>query len=327
MILLVVSVAALVVAIGLSLAIGTRPVPPHVVLDVILGRPVDPQDYHAVAVLRFPRTVVGLLAGIGLGVAGAVMQALTRNPLADPGLLGVTAGASFFVAIAVSALGVGSPAAYTWFALTGALVAAVAVALIGGSRGKGIDPIRLTLAGVALTAVLTGTVSAIRAAAPRTFNAMLTWEIGSLVNRGWDVIIPIGPVILVGTLLAFFISGRLNTMAMGDDLATTLGTSVAGTRVLAVLAVAALAGGATAIAGPISFVGLMVPHIVRRFSGGDQRWIIGISVLLSPVLLLLSDVLGRLVLWPGEMAVGVVTAFLGAPLLIAIIRQKKVIAL
>ena len=318
---------ALLAVLLASLAIGSRPVPPEVVVQALLGHDVAAGDRRAVVELRVPRTVIGCAVGIALGVAGALIQAVTRNPLADPGILGVTAGSSFFVAIGVVGFGLSSPDQYVWFALAGALVATVAVALVGGSRGGSVDPVRLTLAGVALTAVLAGIVSGLRIADPRTFNALLAWETGSLVDRGWQVAGPVLPFMAVGLGTALLLGGSLNALALGDDVATTLGSTVWVTRAAAVLAVTLMAGGATAIVGPVSFIGLMVPHVARWIGGPDQRWIIGLTVLLAPVLLLTADVLARVVLWPGEMPVGIVTAFVGAPVLIALVRRRKAFAL
>ncbi|MDT0268518.1 iron chelate uptake ABC transporter family permease subunit [Streptomyces sp. DSM 44915] len=320
-------IAALLVVIVLSLGIGSRPVPPDVVLDALLGHPVPEADRRAVVTLRLPRTVLALAVGIALGVAGALVQALTRNPLADPGILGVTAGASFAVALAVAVLGIGSSAGYLAFAFAGALAATVVVALVGGARRASIDPVRLTLAGVAVTAILAGVVSGLRVAEPRTFNALQAWEAGSFVGRGWATAAPVWPFLAAGLLLAVLLAGPLNVVGLGEETAAALGASPWRTRLGTVLAVTLLAGGATAIAGPISFIGLMVPHVARWISGPDQRWITALTVVLAPVLLISADILARVVVWPGEMPVGIVTAFLGAPVLIALARRGRAIAL
>ena len=316
--------AALLVAVAASLAVGSREIPLHTVWDALRGLPVPSGDAAAVLDLRLPRTVIGLTAGMALGVSGAVIQAVTRNPLADPGILGVNAGSAFFVSLAVGLLGVTSPQGYLWFAFLGAFVATVIVSLIGAVGRGAASPARLTLAGVALGAVLTGIVSAIRLSDPKSFEILQVWESGSLHDRGWDVAAPVIPFIAAGLLLAALLGPSLNTMALGDDLAASLGTGVLRTRLLAIVAVTLLAGGATAMAGPITFVGLMIPHIARWIVGPDQRWIIGLTVLLSPVLLLASDILARVVLRPGELPVGVVTAIVGAPVLIVLVRRRRV---
>ncbi|GAA3656205.1 FecCD family ABC transporter permease [Microbacterium marinilacus] len=319
-------IAALAAVVVLSLAIGSRPVPPDVVLAALTGGDVAPADLHAIVELRVPRTVVGVVTGAALGVAGALIQSITRNPLADPGILGVTAGSSFSVALAVALLGASAPTQYAWFAFGGALVATVAVALIGGGAAR-IDPVKLTLAGVAFSAVLTGIVGGLRLSAPRTFNALQVWEAGTLLERGWDVLVPLLPFLAVGLAFALLVGGPLNALALGEDVARSLGAKVGLTRAGAVLAIALLAGGATAVAGPISFLGLMVPHLARALAGPDQRWITGLTLLYAPVILLASDIIARVVLWPGEVPVGIVTAFVGAPVLIALVRRRRVIAL
>jgi iron complex transport system permease protein len=313
----------LVVALALSLAVGSRPVDLGTVWGALTGQDVPSADHAAVVGLRLPRTVLAVLAGSALAVAGALMQALTRNPLADPGILGVSSGAAFAVATGVVLLGVTRPSGYVWFAFGGALVATLAVYLVGSAGRSNASPAQLTLAGVALSAVLTGVIGALRLTDPQRFSVLLTWESGSFQSRGWNVVLPVLPFVLAGLVLAAVVAGALNTLGLGEDLATALGASVQRTRVLAVVAITLLAGGATAMAGPIALVGLMVPHIVRWCVGPDQRWIVGLSALAGPVLILLADVAARVLLWPGELPVGVVTAFVGAPVLIALVRRRK----
>jgi len=320
-------VAALVGLIGASLAIGARDIPLSTVLDALrYGRDVT-LDAAVVVDGRLPRTLIGLLAGVGLGVSGALIQAVTRNPLADPGILGVSFGAAFAVAIAVGVLGITTPTGYVWFAFLGALVATVVVYLIGSAGRHSASPVRLVLAGVAVGAVLSGITSAVVLADPEGFAAMRAWEAGSIADRGWAAIGPVWPFIAVGVVIALALTPSLNAVALGDDLAASLGAHVLRTRILAVVAVTLLAGGATALAGPIAFVGLMVPHLARWIVGPDQRWIVANTVVLAPILLLLADVLGRVITRPGELPVGIVTAFVGAPVLIILIRRQRVSAL
>lgn len=324
---LVVALLVLAAAVLASLAIGSRPVPPLAVWHALTGGSVPAADAAAVVDLRLPRTVVGLLVGAALGAAGAVIQAVTRNPLADPGVLGVTSGAGFFVALSIAFLGVTAPAGYLWFALTGAAVTTVAVFAIGSLGTGGPRPEQLLLAGMALSAVLAGVVSAIRLSDPRRFEALQVWEAGTLRDANWHVVLPALPFLVAGILLALVIGGPLNLLALGDDRATALGSSVIRTRITAIAAITLLAGGATALAGPIAFIGLMIPHVARRVMGPDQRWIVALSLLAAPVLLLAADVAARLVAWPGEVPVGVVTAFLGAPVLIGLVRRGRLGAL
>ena len=320
---LVAALITLVVVIAASLAIGARDMPISEVLGAFFA-PTGSDDQLVVLELRLPRTVLGILVGMGLGLAGGLIQALTRNPLADPGILGVNAGASLAITIGVAFFGISSITGYIWFAFAGALVATVGVYVIGSAgRSRTVDPIRLTLAGVAVAAVLTGLTKAILLTNERAFDAFRSWDVGAIAGRDFDTVTAILPFIVIGTVLALALSHSLNAVALGDDLAASLGTSVNRTRVLSIIAVTVLAGAATAAAGPIGFIGLMIPHIARWIVGPDQRWILGYSVVLSPILLLASDVIGRVVMKPGELQVGVVTAFVGAPVLIALVRRKK----
>lgn len=316
----------LVSVIMLSLMIGARDVPLSVVWETLIGASAD-RDAATVLSLRIPRTVLGLLVGAGLGVAGALIQAVTRNPLADPGILGVNAGSAFAVAIAVGVFGVTSPPAYLWFAFGGALVTTIVVYLIGSAGRASVSPARITLAGVAIGAVLAGITSAMVLADPKGFNAMRAWEAGAIADRGWEVIAVAAPYLVIGLVLAMLLGRALNAIALGDDLARALGSGVLRTRILAIVAVTLLCGTATAMAGPIAFVGLMIPHVARWIVGPDQRWIIAYSMLLAPVLLVSSDILGRILLRPGEIPVGIVTAFLGAPVLVFLVRKQRASAL
>jgi iron complex transport system permease protein len=282
------------------------------------------RDAQVVTTLRIPRTVMGLLVGAALGVAGALIQAVTRNPLADPGILGVNAGSAFAVAMGVGLLGVTAPSGYVWFAFGGALVTTVIVYLIGSIGRGSVSPAQLTLAGVALGAVLSGITSALLLADQETFSVIRAWEAGSFADRGADVIGATAPFLGAGLVIALVLGPALNAVALGDDLAHALGAKVLRTRVLSLLAITLLAGSATAMAGPVAFVGLMIPHIARWIVGPDQRWIIAYSVLLAPVLTVAADVLGRVVLPTGEMQVGIVTAFLGAPVLVLLVRRQRV---
>lgn len=318
----VVAAVGLLVLVLVSIAVGAKQIPLPDVIDALVDNSREGDDF-IIWDLRVPRTVIAVCVGAALGVSGALIQALTRNPLADPGILGVNAGAAFFVALGVAYFSVGSVGGYVWFAFAGALVVTVAVYVIG-SAGRGpADPVRLTLAGVALGAVLSGIVTAMVLLDPRAFDKMRNWNAGSVVGRGYDVLLPVLPFLVVGLLLAATAARSLNAVALGDDLANSLGTSVTRTRVVVIIAVTLLAGGATAIAGPIGFVGLMVPHIARWIVGPDQRWILAYTLVLAPSLLLAADVLGRVVMRPGEIPVGIVTAFVGAPVLIILVRRKK----
>ncbi|SNS38196.1 FecCD family ABC transporter permease [Rhodococcoides kyotonense] len=307
----------------LSIAVGTKSIPLNEVWNGLFAYD-DSNNAVIIRELRVPRTVLGLIVGIALGVSGALIQAMTRNPLADPGILGVNAGAAFFVALAVGVFGFTGIWSYIWFAFLGAILATVAVYALGSMGRAGATPIRLTLAGIALAAVLGGVTSGMLLLDPEAFDKMRFWGAGSLSGRGLDISLAVGPFIALGLILAIVIARPLNAIALGDDLAQSLGAKVKSTRVIGVIAVTLLAGAATAAAGPIGFVGLMIPHMVRWFVGPDQRWILLYTVAAAPCLLLLSDVVGRIVIRPGELQVGIVTAFVGAPVLILLVRRKKV---
>ncbi|MEW2129404.1 iron chelate uptake ABC transporter family permease subunit [Streptomyces sp. NPDC005435] len=314
-------VAALAVLIVLSVMVGSKVIPVSVIRDALFS-PSSSPDQFAVRDFRLPRTIVGLVVGIALGLSGALIQALTRNPLADPGVLGVHAGASFAVTVAVGLLGVRDAQGYMWFAFAGALIVTLLVLALGSTR-KASSPVVMVLAGVCVGAVLGGAREALQLADPDAFDAMRYWNAGSVAGRPLEVVWPVLPFFAVALVLAFAMSGPLNALALGDELAVAQGVRPARTRVLAVIALTLLAGGATAIAGPIGFVGLMVPHVARWIVGPDQRWIFAYSMLLAPSLLLVSDILGRVVMRPGEIPVGIVTAFVGAPVLVALVRRKK----
>jgi iron complex transport system permease protein len=319
---LVVAVMVLAVLLVLSLMIGSTTIAPSVVWDALF-HPMDDLDHFAVRDFRVPRTIVGLAVGVALGLSGALIQALTRNPLADPGILGVHAGASFAVTVAVGLLGVRHIDDYMWFAFGGALVVTLAVLALGSTR-QGSSPVVMVLAGVCIAAVLGGAREAIQLTDPEAFDAMRSWNAGSITGRPLDLLWPILPFFAFALVLAFAVSGPLNAMALGDELAAAQGVRLIPTRVVAIIALTLLAGGATALAGPIGFVGLMIPHVARWVVGPHQRWIFAYSILLAPSLLLASDILGRVVLRPAEIQVGIVTAFVGAPVLIALARRRKV---
>jgi len=315
---------ALVLAVGLSLAVGARSIP----LGDVWSGLANPDGSYAGAVVagRVPRTVLGLLVGSALAVSGALIQGLTRNPLGDPGLLGINSGAAASVVTVTAVLGAGSVTQQVWAALPGALLAAVVVYVVG-SAGRGSTPVRLVLAGAAVAAALQAYVGAVTLSLPLVFVDYRAWAVGSFAGRGLDVATSIAPFVVVGLVVAVLLARSLNALALGEESATALGLRTVRTRVLGGAAAALLAAAATAGVGPIAFVGLAVPHVVRSFTGPDARWQLPFCVLAGPLLMLLADVLGRVVTRPGELMVGVVTAFLGAPVLIAVVRRRSVVAL
>jgi len=319
---LLLAMAGLVLVVLLSIAVGSKQLALPLVIDALLGRGTA-NDLMIVQSLRLPRTLSGIAIGMALGISGALIQALTRNPLADPGILGVNAGAAFAVVVAVSFFGITAISGYIWFAFLGAIVATIIVYVIGSMGRTGATPVHLTLAGIALGAVLSGLASGLTLLNPEVFDRMRGWNAGSLAGRGYDVLIPLLPFFALGLAGAFIAARPLNAVALGEDMATSLGANIGRLRVLVVLSVTLLVGAATAAAGPIGFVGLMIPHIARWIVGPDQRWIMAYTVILAPILLLSADIVGRVVLQPAELPAGIVTAFVGAPVLIMLVRRKK----
>ncbi|WP_307074276.1 FecCD family ABC transporter permease [Streptomyces canus] len=316
---LLVSVVILVFVATASIAVGAKGLS---VEQVWHGLFQDTGTYGDVVVAdRLSRTVLGLLAGAALGLSGAVLQALTRNPLADPGLLGINAGASAAVVTAITFFGVTSLSGYVWFAFLGAAAVGALVWFLGGSRGA--TPVRLALAGTAISAALYGYLQAVMITDDQALNKMRFWTVGSLSSANNSTILQVLPFLAAGSLLALALARPLNAMEMGDDTAKALGANLNRTRALAMLSATVLCGAATAACGPIVFVGLMVPHIVRSFTGPDLRWILPYATILSPVLLLGSDVIGRLVARPAELQVGIVTALVGGPVFIFLVRRRR----
>lgn len=314
---------ALVVLLALlSLAIGSKSLSIGEVWSGLLAGD-GSRESIIVWQLRMPRTVLAILAGAALAVSGVLMQALTRNPLAEPGLLGVNAGAAFAVVIAISVFGAARSSDYLWAAFAGAGLASVFVYLISIRRTRASDHARLVLAGVALTATLGACTRIVTLFDATAFDSYRFWVIGSVADRGIDVVMSVLPFISAGLVVALLLGPSLNALALGDDQAVALGVPVAALRVVVIATITLLCGAATAAAGPIAFVGLVVPHVLRLVVGVDQRAILGLSALVGPSLVLAADVIGRLVSQPSELEVGVVTAFIGAPVLIALLLRRR----
>ncbi|MDA5284879.1 FecCD family ABC transporter permease [Streptomyces sp. NPDC054904] len=323
---LILGLAALLLVSLLSVWVGTKGIPFSATWNV-LWNPDGSQASVIIHEYRIPRTLLGLVVGLALGLSGALMQALTRNPLADPGLLGVSLGASTGVVVAISFLGIGTALGYVWFAFAGAAIASVVVYLLGSSGRSLATPDRLVVAGAAVTAVLTAFNTAVLLLDPQAFNQFRFWTVGALAGRNLDFVYLILPFVVVGLFIALGIAPALNALGMGEEVGRALGVNVTRTRALGAVAVMLLCGAATAAAGPIGFVGLAVPHVARFVVGPDQRWVLAYSMLIAPVLLIGADVLGRVLGAPGEIQVGIVTAFLGAPLFIALCRRRKLVML
>lgn len=304
-----------------SLAIGTE----NVSLATVWHAAIDYRDVGnqwIVHDLRMPRTVLALVVGLALGLSGTLIQAAGRNPLADAEVLGINSGAALFVVCAISFLDLKGIWTYLWFAFAGALFAMLLVYLVGMTGRAAVTPVRVLLAGVAVGAVMDGIGYAVRLRNPRAFDNMRFWDAGALDGRDLEVAAAITPFIAIGLLLCLAVARSLNITALGSELAKSMGGNVARTQALSLIAVVLLAGAATAGAGPIGFVGLMVPHAVRRFTGPDWRWMLAYATVAAPALLMAADVVGRVVIRPAELPAGIVTAFLGAPVLIWLVRKR-----
>ncbi|NQY56791.1 MAG: iron ABC transporter permease [Ilumatobacteraceae bacterium] len=319
----IVLAVALAITVVMSLAVGAKSTPWSTVFESFLSYDRELTDHLIVRELRVPRTALGLLVGAALGAAGALMQGVTRNPLADPGLLGVNAGAAFAVVLAIWAFGVSTVLGLVWFAFIGAAIASVAVYLLGTVGRGGATPVRLALAGAALASLLGALTGAVTLLDQATLDQFRFWAVGSLSGRppevGWQIL----PFVVVGLLLAVAVARQLNAMALGDEAARSLGTKINTTRAFSVLSITLLCGCAVAAAGPIGFVGLVVPHMMRVAFGPDQRWLIPASAFAGAALILFCDTLGRIVARPGEIQVGIMTAAIGGPVFVILVRRVR----
>lgn len=306
-----------------SLAFGARHVSFPDVIYALLHTDTDSLN-EIVVRERIPRTVFSIIAGASLGVSGVLMQAITRNPIADPSILGVNTGASLFVVSGIAFFHINTAGGYIWFALAGAAVTAVFVYGIGSMGSGGATPIKLALAGAATSAALSSLVSAIILPRTEVMNAYRFWQVGSVSGATWEGIISVLPFLVIGLLIGIISSPALNALALGDDVATGLGVRTGIVRMAGALAGVLLCGATTALAGPIGFVGLMVPHIMRLICGPNLRFIIPMSAIGGAIILTISDVIGRLIGSPSELEAGIITAFLGAPILIFIAMRTKV---
>jgi iron complex transport system permease protein len=314
---------ALALVVVASIAYGSKTIGFGAVFDAVLHH-THSTNATVVRGLRIPRTLLGVAVGCALGLAGAVMQGVTRNPLADPGILGVNAGASLAVALSVFVLGVDSPLGYIWFAFGGAAAASVFVYVLGSRGRKGATPVTLALAGTATTAFLGSVTTVILLNDTAVYSTFRFWSVGSLTGRSSTILPQVLPFLTVGAILAVAAAPALNLLSLGDDAARSLGQRVGRARAMAATSVLLLVGGAVSAAGPIAFMGLVVPHIARAIVGPDYRWVMPYSAVLGAILLLGADILGRLVVRPSEIEVSIMTAVIGTPVFIALIRRSKV---
>ncbi|MBW4081456.1 iron ABC transporter permease [Paenibacillus sp. S150] len=320
---LVVCMVLLGICVVASLALGARTISFSELMDGLFHP--DIQSFGANVVRkRISRTVFSLFCGAALGVSGALMQSVTRNPIADPSILGVNTGAALFVVCGIAFLNISSASEYIWLALAGAAITAVFVFGIGSMGRGGATPIKLVLAGAATSAALSSLVTAIMIPRSYVMDQFRFWQVGSVGSGTWSSIATFSPFLIVGLLIGFITAPALNALALGDDVATGLGVRTGTLRFIAALAGVLLCGATTALAGPIGFIGLLSTHVMRLILGSDLRFVIPMSALSGAIILTLSDVCGRLIGRPGELEVGVVTAFIGAPILILLAMRSKV---
>ena len=320
---LVVALALLGLVVLMSVAYGSKQIGFREVIRSFTDYDSTLNDHLIVRTLRIPRTAVGLMVGVCLGLSGAVMQGLSRNPLADPGLLGVDAGASLFVVIGIALFGLTDLSSTVWVAFAGEFAASVVVYVLGSAGRTGATPVKIALAGAALTALLGSFTSAILVLDASTLDQFRFWAVGSIAGRTGDLAWQMLPFAIAATVVTLSCARTLNSLALGDDTATSLGMKLGTSRALCAVAIVLTAGTATAAAGPISFVGLTIPHVVRKFTGPDHRWLLPYCAILGPILLLGSDIIGRVIDRPAEIQVGIVTALVGAPFFVVLVRRTK----
>ncbi|MCX5438057.1 MULTISPECIES: iron ABC transporter permease [unclassified Streptomyces] len=317
------ALVALVLAVLLSLAVGARAIAPSAVLDALVhGGHSD--DAEVIRGLRLPRTLVGLMVGAALALAGTVLQGITRNPIADPGILGISQGASVGVVLAIAFAGIHTLTGYVWFAFAGAALASVAVYAIASSGRGGATPVKLALGGAAINALLVSVTTAVLTTKASAMDEFRFWQVGSLSGRDTHIVGQIWPFLVIGVLLVLSVARGLDALALGEDVAKGLGQRVATVRIVGGLGATVLTGVGVAAAGPIAFIGLAVPHIARAVVGSDHRWVLPMAALIGPVMLLVSDTVGRVVFPPSEVPAGVMTALIGVPFLVTLVRRKAV---
>ena len=315
-------VLLLVVAVVASLMFGARIIPFQAVIDAVRG--IQNSTDQAAASVRLPRTVAAVVVGAALAVSGLGMQAVTRNPLAEPGIFGVLSGASLFVVTGIAFFDLSGTLATMAVAIAGSTLAALFVYGIGSIGPGGATPLKLALAGAATSAALSSLVSAVLLPRVQVMDEFRFWQIGSVGGATWEQIAWVGPAIGVGLCLAAATAMGMNALVLGDELASGLGAHVGVQRGLIAVTSVILAGAATSMAGPVGFVGLIIPHVLRLVMGTDHRWLVPGCAIYGAGLLVTADIVGRVIARPEEVAVGVLLPLLGAPVFIWIVRQQKV---
>lgn len=304
-----------------SITLGARDIPLRTILDSFFSFD-HSFDHLVIQTVRLPRSLMAMAVGAALAVSGAVMQGLTRNPLAETGILGIEAGGSLAVVLTLFMFGSTSLSVYAGAAFLGAAIAAMAVYALGTLGRGGATPLNLTVAGAAMTAFIASITTSILIVSQRTLDEIRFWLAGSLSGRDFDLFLQVLPFLLSGLILAFSLGRQITTMSLGEDIAKSLGQQTLWVKLLAALSVVLLAGSSVAIAGPIGFVGLVVPHMVRFFIKTDYRWILPYTAIVGAILLLVADIAARVLLKPQELPVGVMTALMGAPVFVYLVKSK-----
>lgn len=320
------TLAALTFLLGLaafaSIALGSRDITVATVWSAVTDFDPSSTEQTVIREMRLPRTLIGLLAGAALGLGGAILQGATRNPLADPGIMGVNAGAAACIVTAIALFGPMPLTVYVMLAFLGAAGTTAVVYVVAAFGREGATPVKLALSGAAVSAGLYSVTTGVVMLDVKALNELRFWQVGALAGRYWPVLVQAAPFLIVGILAAFACGRLLNGLSLGDDMATALGQRVTRTRVGLFVVVAVLCGAATAACGPIVFVGLVIPHVARAICGPDYRWVIPFTAVLGSIVLLIADIIGRVVAPPGEVQVGVILGVLGAPAFIALVRRR-----
>lgn len=319
---LVISLLMLAIAIVCSIAFGVTDIPISSVWESFTHYNMS-TEHLIIRTTRVPRALIAASVGACLAVAGAVMQVMTRNPIASPSTLGVNSGATFFIVMSASLLGISGMGAFTWVALIGAAVSGGIVFTLGSIGRDGMTPVKITLAGASMTAFFASLTQGLMLTDGKMFDQVLVWLVGSVAGRDMAQLQTVWPYMAVGMLIALLLARHLNVLAMGDDVAQGLGQRTAHIKLFAAISTILLAGASVAVAGPIAFVGIIIPHIVRYLVGNDYRWILPYSAVLGALLLVAADLGSRYIAMPKEVPVGVMTAIIGVPFFVYIARKGR----
>jgi iron complex transport system permease protein len=311
----------LLVCLVVSVAYGAADISWQTVYESLIAFD-NSREHLIIRTIRLPRSLLAMIVGASISTAGAIMQGITRNPLADPGILGINAGAAFAVVMAIFFFGASSPSSYIWYAFAGAGITAVTVYFLAALGRSGITPLNLTIAGAAIAAFLTSLTTAMLIISQQTLEEIRFWLVGSLAGADKSLILQILPYACLGMLLTLIISQQITILSLGEDVARGLGQQTVWVKIVAAVCVLLLNGSAVAVAGSIGFIGLVVPHLVRFWVGVDYRWILPYSAVFGAILLLISDVVARSIAQPQEIPVGIMTALVGAPFFIYLAKTK-----